>query len=212
MSFDPQEVLEFWFPDNGHWETMEAHGEFWNWHMQGGADDEIIARFPDLTLAAARGELDHWAETPYGRLALIVALDQFPRSLWRDTPKAYSQDIKAARLCLEGIKNGHFDALKHVWEKMFYIISIGHCEGPDHLERMDMLIEMCRVLSDDIPPQLAELKGMPEAQNVRVRGIIERFGRHPHRNPILGRISTPDEEAYIAGGDFPHLAKTPDES
>jgi uncharacterized protein (DUF924 family) len=203
----PEQVLDLWFPDDGHWEDPDAHSAFWTTRMQGGMDRIICSDFADLTEDAARGLLDHWAETPRGRLALLIALDQFPRSLWRDTPAAYGQDIKATRLALEGIRTGHYDALEALWERQFYIIAISHCEGPDHLERMDMLVEMARTLADAAPDRLAAWKERSVAQVLRVRDIIERFGRHPHRNPILGRISTPEEEAYISTGDFPHVRK-----
>jgi uncharacterized protein (DUF924 family) len=203
----PERVLGLWFPDDGHWNDPDTHTAFWETRMQGGMDRVICSEFAGLTEAAARGLLDHWAETPRGRLALLIALDQFPRSLWRDTPAAYGQDIKAARLALEGIRNGHYAALRVPWEKQFYIIAISHCEGPDHLERMDMLVGMARALAQGLPASLDRFAERSVAQAERVRGIIERFGRHPHRNAVLGRISTPDEEAYIAAGDFPHVRK-----
>src|SRR3712207_8054846 len=87
------EVLEFWFPDHPD-EDAETHGAHWMWRMRGGADEEIIRRFTDLTNKAAAGELDHWAKDPRGRLALIIALDQFPRSVWRGEPRAFAQDEK----------------------------------------------------------------------------------------------------------------------
>lgn len=206
-NFRPEQVLELWFPDSGHQDSPESHSAYWETRMQGGMDEIICRDFADLTLAAARGLLDRWAETPRGRLALLIALDQFPRSLWRDTPAAFGQDIKAARLALEGIRNGHYAALSAPWEKNFYIIAISHCEGPDHLQRMDMLVEMTEELIADIPGTLALFRERAPAQVRRVRGIIEQFGRHPHRNPILARVSSPEEEAYIATGDFPHLKK-----
>ena len=125
---DPAEVLDFWFPDSGHEADPETHGAFWQVRMQGGMDADICARFAGLTEAAARGRLDHWAGTPRGRLALLIALDQFPRSLWRDTPAAFAQDIKAARLALEGIESGDYDVLAP-WEQTFFVIAITHCEG-----------------------------------------------------------------------------------
>jgi len=206
VRFEPAEVLDFWFPDTGHETGRETHGAFWEERMQGGMDAAIIERFADLTLAAATGLLDHWSETPRGRLALLIALDQFPRSLWRDTPAAYAQDIKAARLALEGIGNGDFDGLT-TWEQAFFIIAIGHCEGPDHLERMQRMDAVVEGIVGRMAPQLAPMGEGFLRQHDRVKGIIERFGRHPHRNPILGRPSTPDEEAYIAEGDFPHLRR-----
>ncbi len=206
QGFQPDEVLDFWFPEDGHWTCPDRHRDFWAWRMQGGADADICDRFADLTLAAARGALDHWAETPRGRLALLIALDQFPRSLWRDTPKAFSQDIKSARLALEGIENGHYAALDHAWERQFYIIAIGHCEGPDHPARTALLQELTRASVAGLPPVLSDFAETALAQAERVQSVIARFGRHPHRNAVLGRVSTPAEEAYIAAGDFPHVA------
>lgn len=204
--FSPDDVLDLWFPDNGHWTDMERHGAFWTERMQGGMDARIIADFAELTEAAATGQLDHWAGTPRGRLALLIALDQFPRSLWRDTPACYGQDIKAARLALAGIANGDYNALAP-WEQAFFMISISHCEGPDHLERMEMLDAVTEGIVARLPEQLAPVGEQFLAQQARVKGIIARFGRHPHRNAILGRLSTPDELDYIAIGDFPHVRK-----
>jgi uncharacterized protein (DUF924 family) len=204
--FTPDQVLDFWFPETGHETNPDSHSAFWNERMQGGMDEVIIRDFANLTLAAARGELDHWADTARGRLALLIALDQFPRSLWRDTPAAYAQDIKAARLALDGIANGDFDRLAP-WEQAFFVISISHCEGPDHLHRMDLLDELIERIILKLPEPIAGMGDAFRTQNRTVRGVLERFGRHPHRNPILGRPSTPDEEAYIATGDFPHVRK-----
>lgn len=75
---------------------------FFEERMQGGMDEIIISKLAGLTMAAATGKLDHWAETARGCLALMIALDQFPRSLWRDTPASFGQNIKATRLALEG--------------------------------------------------------------------------------------------------------------
>lgn len=204
--FTPDLVLDLWFPDTGHELDPDTHAAFWNERMQGGMDEIIIRDFADLTLAAARGALDHWADTPRGRLALLIALDQFPRSLWRDTPAAYGQDIKAARLALEGIANGDFDTLAP-WEQAFFVIAISHCEGPDHLHRMDLLDEVIERIILKLPEPIAAMGDAFRAQNKTVRAVLERFGRHPHRNPILGRPSSPEEETYIATGDFPHMRK-----
>lgn len=205
--FDPEDVLDFWFPDNGHWTTPESHIAFWDERMRGGMDTTICARFAELTDAAARGLLDHWAETPRGRLALIIALDQFPRSLWRDTPAAFAQDIKACRLCLEGIDNSHYAALDNMWERQFYMISISHCEGPDHLARMDLCCELTAADVETLPPEIVAMGPMAMEQNKRVRANIDRFGRRPHRNDVLGRPSSPEEQSYIDTGDFPHQRK-----
>lgn len=204
--FEPHVVLDLWFPDNGHWTSLESHMAFWMERMQGGMDGVICRDFADLTQAAASGQLDTWADTPRGRLALLIALDQFPRSLWRDTPAAFGQDIKSTRLALDGIENGHYAALPHIWEREFYLIAIAHCEGPDHLQRLDLNERMVEGYAEICPSGMEPLLAKISEQHSRVRAIVERFRRHPHRNPIYGRISTLEEEAYIATGDFPHVA------
>jgi len=202
--FHYDDVLDFWFPNTAHQIDAKSHGEFWTQRMQGGMDAKIESDFSALTVAAATGLLDSWSETPRGRLALLIALDQFPRSLWRDTPAAFAQDIKATRLALDGISNGDFDELEP-WEQAFYIIAISHCEGPDHLSRMEQLNSIVDRVTKRIPESIAPMREQFKAQHERVTGIIVRFGRHPHRNEILGRLSTPEEEAYLAIGKFPHL-------
>jgi len=203
--FDPHPILDLWFPDDGHWLDRDRHIDFWMTRMQGGMDEIICRDFEDLTVAAAQGMLDHWAESPRGRLALLIALDQFPRSLWRDTPAAYGQDIKACRLALAGLENGHYHALPHIWEREFYVIAISHCEGPDHLQRMDLCVELAKGHAAICPDHMQDVVPQFIAQAERVRGVIARFGRHPHRNPIYGRVSSPEEQAYIDTGDFPHV-------
>lgn len=205
----PEAVLDFWFPDDGHDRTLEAHRGFWAWRMRGGVDAPIRERFGALTEAAARGLLDHWAATPRGRLALVIALDQFPRSVWRDAAGAYGQDIKACRLVLEAFENGHFDALANPWEKTFLLIANGHCEGPDHLARMAGNLARAAALVDEAPPHLRLSYRLSEDQTRMAHEVIARFGRYPHRNAVLGRVSTPDEEAYVAAGRFPHQRPIP---
>jgi len=201
--FHPDQVLNLWFPDTGFEQTRESYSAWIRQRMQGGMDGVICDELADLTIAAARGDLDHWASTAQGRLALLIALDQFPRSLWRDTPAAYAQDIKANHLVLEGIQNGHVADLAP-WEKLFCVIALAHCEGVDHLDRLDRADVLSEQIIRENPPQLDYTADLLRAQNARVRSTIARFGRHPHRNPHFGRASTGAEEAYIAQGDFPH--------
>ena len=163
--------------------------------MRGGADGEIVRRFSDITELAAQGTLDHWDATSRGRLALIIALDQFSRSVWREDPRAYAQDSKALALVREGFENGHYDQLETVWEKTFFQMPLGHCEGPDHLDRVDQSIEIGQAILAESPTHLKPLYEFSAQQPVEGRKVIAGFGRHPHRNAVLGRISTPAELA-----------------
>jgi uncharacterized protein (DUF924 family) len=172
--------------------------------MHGGADDEIMARFSSLTARAADCALDHWALDPYGRLALIVILDQFSRSVWRDAARAYAQDIHALSLVLEGFSNGHYSHLETPWFQVVYGLPLGHCEGPDHLQRLDLLISVREDIAAEAPISLRPIYASLVKQARDVRNVIASFGRHPHRNTVLGRTSTAAEEAYIAKGGFPH--------
>ena len=207
FDYSPADVLDFWFSETGYENTPETYAAFWTERMQGGMDAAIITRFAILTRSAALGQLDHWAETARGRLALLIALDQFSRSLWRDKPAAFAQDIKATRLALEGIENGHFSDLAP-WEMTFFVIAIGHCEGPDHLQRMCELEEAVEEIAQKLPRQLCESGLRLRAQHALVTQIIKTYGRHPHRNQILSRLSTSEEARYIADGDFPHIPKS----
>lgn len=201
-------VLDFWFPD-GLDADLETHRAYWISRMRGGADAAIVERFTATTERAARGDLDAWAESAPGRLALIVVLDQFSRSVWRASPRAFAQDPKALSLTLEGLDNGHFEALETAWEKTFFQLPLGHCEGPDLLQRIDRAIALSRAILDEAPPRLRPLYEFSAQQPVEHRKVIAAFGRHPHRNDVLGRESTPEERAYLHEGVFPHLRDIP---
>lgn len=202
---DWDDVLDFWFPE-GQGLDIEAsvHKAHWFWRMQGGADDEIVARFSSLTGQAAGGALDHWVLDPHGRLALIIILDQFSRSVWRDSERAFAQDPRALALSTQGFSNGHYALLETPWFKVVHGLPLGHCEGPDHLQRLDRLIGLREKIATDAPVPLQPIYGSLVKQARDVREVIASFGRHPHRNAVLGRASTPAEELYIAKGSFPH--------
>jgi len=199
----PDEIIAFWFPD-GLEPSVQRHGELWTWRMRGGASPAVVARYADLTERAAKGELDHWAATPLGRLALIIVLDQFSRSVWDGTPGAYALDPKALGLCLEGLENGHFDVLENVWYKTQFKLPLEHCECPNHLAHLDRAIALAERLVHEAPEHLAAFYELVAQHPRRHRAVIARFGRHSHRNEILARPSTPEELDYLATGEFPH--------
>ncbi|WP_119422769.1 DUF924 family protein [Desertibaculum subflavum] len=197
---DPERVLAFWFPP-GLDDDAEAHGRWFHWAFRGGAEAEIRAHFLPVLAAAERGDLDGWAAAPRARLALILVLDQFPRTIWAGSARAYSLDAKAVALAVEGLANGHYDRLASVWEKTFFQLPLGHSEDPVLLARC---VALCEALVDTAPAPLRPIYVFSASQARAHREVIHRFGRHPHRNELLGRISTQDELAYIATGAFPH--------
>lgn len=203
---DWDDVVDFWFPE-GSFLGIEpqAHQAHWHWRMQGGADAAIIARYSALTEQAASGALDHWADNPHGRLALIILLDQFSRSVWRETPGAFAQDQRALELANQGFANGHYEMLATPWFQVVHGLPLGHCEGPGHLQRLDQLIALRQAIAAAAPAPLQPIYTGLVRQAGDVRKVIAAFGRHPHRNAVLGRATTSAEEAYIAGGDFPHV-------
>ena len=105
----PEEVLSYWFPEEDIFDAdQETFGRQMQWWFQGGpeVDRDISERFGQVLEQARRAELDHWAQTPRGRLALIVVLDQFSRNVYRGSALSYSQDEKALELAVEGIEAG----------------------------------------------------------------------------------------------------------
>jgi len=201
-----QEVLDFWFPEGRSLQVdLQTHQDHWFWRMRGGADNDITARFAELTANAAAGKLDHWATEAQGRLALIIILDQFSRSVWRNSARAYAQDPAALTLTLEGLSNGHYAAMPTPWHKVVFGLPLGHCEGTDHPERLNLLTRLREDIVTQAPAHLAPVYRSLVKQAYDVREVITAFGRHPHRNDLLGRQSTPDEKAYIARKQFPHL-------
>lgn len=168
------DVLTFWF----------APGRKESWFGKSDAfDREIGARFGSLMEDAAAGRLGHWTATPRGSLALCILLDQFPRNVWRGTPRAFASDARAREVAAHALAAGQ-DRCLTPDERMFFYLPFEHSEDPGDQERCVRL--------------MAEL-GDPEwlEYAVRHRDIIARFGRFPHRNAVLGRASTDEERAFL---------------
>jgi uncharacterized protein (DUF924 family) len=205
---DWRRVYDFWFPRDitdadlaEHWRRME-------WWMRGGASAELGPFAPVLERARA-GQLDRWSETPKGRLSLILVLDQFPRGLNAGTPEAYAADPVALDLAERGLANGHYEALRDPYERFFFCLPLAHAEGPDHRERMRFLVAESERMLEEAPLRLKPIWAFSLSQARANLEVITRFGRFPHRNPILGRVSTAEEAAYIAKGDFVHKRSPP---
>jgi uncharacterized protein (DUF924 family) len=200
-----EDVLAFWFPEglDRDAETLRQQVEWW---FRGGADAEIVRRFSPLLARAERGELDDWSRAARSRLALIVTLDQFPRSVHRGSDRAFATDPTARALTREGLANGHYAALTAGWEKTFFMLPLGHSET---LADLELAVALAEEIARDAPPALRGWFDFSVGQARGNRDVIAHFGRHPHRNEALGRTSTPEELEYIARGDFVHKRTLP---
>lgn len=205
---DWRAVYDFWFPPGLDEADLEAHGGMFVWWFGGGAN-AILPPFVPLAEAAKSGRLNHWRATPLERLSLIIVLDQFSRGLFAGTPEAYATDPAALDVTEEGLRNGHYDALTSPWEKLFFALPLAHAEGPDHRERLERVVVLAEKVALEAPPRLQPLYRFSADQARGHLEVIARFGRYPHRNRILGRISTPEEEVYLAKGEFVHTRRPP---
>jgi uncharacterized protein (DUF924 family) len=199
-----EDVLRFWFPEHLRDDHAVMVSQF-EWWFGGGADSAIADRFAPGLERALRGELDH-AARPRSRLALIIVLDQFSRSIYRGTARAYAQDQKALALALEGIEIGHYAALETPWEKTFFFLPLGHSE---QLEYLETAVKLAEELAEQAPSELRRILEHSASQARSHREVIARFGRHPHRNAALGRQSTLEELDYLASGQLVHTRPLP---
>jgi uncharacterized protein (DUF924 family) len=204
---EAEEVLSYWFPEdinNADPEARRRQGERWM-HGDPEVDREISERFGQVLEQARRGELDHWADTPRGRLALTVVLDQFSRNVYRGSLLSYAQDEKALELALEGIDAG-MDRELSPMERIFFWMPLGHSED---LSLQERVVRHQEEEAANAPPHLSAMAEFGISQAKGARDVIARFGRHPHRNEILGRTSTPEELEYLRTETPPHMRRPP---
>jgi uncharacterized protein (DUF924 family) len=150
-------------------------------------DRRFRERFLALHEAAARGALAGWLATPEGALALLLLLDQFPRNAFRGTPRMYASDAMALDVAAAALDAGHDRAVETELQLFFYL-PFGHSENMADQQRS---VALNRCLGE---------RDLSHAE--RHRDIVRRFGRFPHRNPILGRAMTPAEQRFLDAGGF----------
>lgn len=192
-SEDIKSVLSFWFGGAGPDGAIDSSRRSM-WFKSGAKHDaEIRDRFGGLHERAVRGDLEDWAETVRGRLALIVVLDQFSRHIHRGTARAFAQDRAAQTLALEGIDEGADLKLVPV-ERSFFYLPLEHAEDPALQARS---VECYEHLATEVAGTWRKDYERFLASAQRHRAVIERFGRFPHRNAALGRPSTAEEIAFL---------------
>lgn len=200
-----QRVLDFWFPADLGVDAGDAIRQV-QWWFRGGSNEQVRSRFTELLKQAERGHLEHWKESPRSRLALIIVLDQFTRAIYENDARAYRNDARACEIAWEGLKVGHYAALSSCWEKTFFSLPFGHSE---RLTDADKAVELAAQIALEAPEELRPILKFSADQAKGHRDVIIRFGRHPHRNAVLGRESTPDEKAYLDTGRLVHERPLP---
>jgi uncharacterized protein (DUF924 family) len=174
----PADILAFW---------REAGHDRW-YKKDGAFDDEVRRRYLGLWQEAAAGKLSSWEATDDGALALVIVLDQFPRNMFRGDVRTYDTDPLAREVAGRAIDRGA-DARIDPGLLEFLYMPFMHSE---HLTDQLRCIELFSKTSNTEQRKYADHHA----------DIIRRFGRFPHRNPVLGRATTPEEQAFLDGGGF----------
>lgn len=190
---DAGRVLAFWFGEAADAaETARRQQTLW-WGKDAALDREIGERFSGLRSQAVAGELLDWERDPQGRLALILLIDQFSRNLFRGDPASFAQDGLALRWTLEGLEQGVDRRLPPI-QRVFFYLPLEHAESRELQARS---VALYAALAAEVPPDQRTLFDGFLDFAVKHRDIVERFGRFPHRNAILGRDSTSEERDFL---------------
>jgi uncharacterized protein (DUF924 family) len=212
---DALRVREFWFgksltgslPGQGEIASralaLSRRASLWfepNPQLVGQQDELVRVQFQGLVERGGRGELAGWADSPRRRLSLIILLDQFPRHIYRGTPKAFAYDPEALALTLSGMQSAADGAL-NIIERLFFYMPLQHAEST---EVQDESVSAYRRLVDESPAEMRSTFESSLQSAEEHRALIRQFGRFPHRNRLLGRDNTSEEDAYLktAGDRF----------
>lgn len=169
-----RQVLDFWFDEIEPAMWFKKDDDF---------DRLLHTRFGQIWQAAAAGELAHWRDTIEGRLAEVIVLDQFSRNLFRGTPRSFASDCMALVLAQEAVRSGQCERLTPEQRGFLYLPFMHSESALIHQQALALYTELGNANQLEF--------------EVRHKAIIDGFGRYPHRNAILGRVSTPEEEAFL---------------
>jgi uncharacterized protein (DUF924 family) len=180
-----EEVLDFWFGREDEPEYGRFRDEWFR--KDPGFDAGVTQRFLDLYEEAAAGNLDGWRDDARGCLALVIVLDQFPRNMFRGDGRTHAEDGKALETARYAVEHA-LDRQLPAFQRMFLYMPFMHSERVEDQLRSVELFE-----------RLADEEGAPDVVSyaVRHKEIVERFGRFPHRNGILGRVTTSEEAEFL---------------
>lgn len=189
----PEAILDYWFGAPGSAvEIAKRQSPLWFGKLPE-KDREVSERFTPTFHAAIAGSLDDWAASPRERLALVIVLDQFPHHIHRDTPDAFAQDAKALALSLAALAAGEDKSLTLI-ERVFLYLPLEHAES---MAMQDLSVAQYQQLVDEAGESERTLFANFLDYAHKHREVVLRFGRFPHRNAILDRLSSPDEIAFL---------------
>ena len=198
MSAPWQPLLDWWFgvlgcgPGVTAVEVAASRTALW-FAKQDRQDDQAREQFGALVEQALAGQLQDWQGEPEGWLATLLLLDQLPRMIFRDTPRAFAGDLLARPLALHGLTQGWDQQLLPI-QRVFVYLVLEHAED---LTLQNQAVQLFQVLFAQAAPAERELFAGYLDYAERHQRVIARFGRFPHRNQILGRISSAEESAFL---------------
>lgn len=185
-------VLDYWFGDLKADPLAEQKKSLW-FNSTVDTDNDIREQFGPNVARAHEGDYQELRKSARGQLALIILLDQFTRNIYRGTPKAFASDPRALHYALDLIASGQHKKLSPI-ERVFVYLPLEHTEDISMQEQCAKLYDELR---NDVPDQDRGLFDVFYDYAIRHKVIVERFGRFPHRNKILGRESTPEEIEFL---------------
>ena len=196
------EIRRFWFgdlDDSRKIDRKQPPASLW---FRAGSqfDEDIRRRFEEDLVKARSGQYRDWENTSEGKLVLVLLFDQFTRNIYRNTPAMYGDDPRALRIVLQGLEDRDDRRLQLV-ERVFFYMPLMHVED---IQIQKMCVQCFETLVEDsrkMSPKNSDYFGYNLNYARRHRDIIERFGRFPHRNAILGRMTTPEESKFLKEKD-----------
>ena len=191
---DWRELLADWFGETREDPTRIKDRMAWWFQADAERDSLLESRYGTYCEAAASGDLNDWQDEPRPRLAMMLALDQLPRNLYRGDARAFLNDDRAAMLCLAGVASGMDRELLPI-ERVFFYMPLQHAED---LAAQEVSAGLFQALADEQSAN-SVFEGCADFARLH-RDIVAQFGRFPHRNEILGRTSTDAEKAYLESG------------
>ncbi len=187
------DILHFWFGDISAADLPDSEKIATWWQHNKSTDQQIKQQFNDDLLQAMEGSYDAWLSDAKGRLAINLLLNQFGRNIYRGSPEAYQYDTLATQNVLEALRCGMDKELCPI-HRAFLYMPLGHTE---HTEYHALAVSLYEQLIQQSDPKFCNILNVFLQYAKARHDIIARFGRFPHRNPILKRASTPDEQQYL---------------